>query len=91
MSFQSGPGQVLFQVQDTSGQQNTFGYITYNEILENEGGHMNIDDGIFTAPHQGIYEFNFSTSCVTCQLRVEKNGVESFYFQPSSDADTSTG
>ena len=67
LSFQLGPGDVLFYVQDTSGQQDpgSDSWVTYNTAILNKGGNMNIDDGIFTAGVEGYYLFYFILSIIT--------------------------
>ena len=88
LSFQSGPGEVLFFVRATN-NQNTEGYLTYNDEVLNVGGAMNTKTGMFTAPTTATFQFSSSASCKYCQMHVYHNGVASFYFHPSYDPDQS--
>ena len=42
----------------------TEGNLTYDGCMVNEGGAMNISDGIFSAPRKGIYQFTFHANTV---------------------------
>lgn len=67
-------------------------YIYFNHANVNRGGHYTFDDGRFTAPLVGCYQFSFfgmSNSNITVGIEIRKNGESLSY--TDSTGSTSNG
>ena len=66
-------------------------YITYNELIHNEGSGMHAASGTFTAPQGGVYFFTISAvsngSSKDLYIDVIKNGNKEFDIDDRSEAD----
>jgi len=62
----SGPGQVFFAVKHSGYNDiSNGGVITFDVTVANEGSGMNSDEGVFTAPVDGVYDFKLSALTVS--------------------------
>ena len=89
------PGRIIFSAykQDNTG---TFdGDVTYNVLVENVGGGMDIETGVFTTPQDGLYTFSFSGETYNAgsytYVRIYKNGAEEFVNRNDQGSDENWG
>ena len=83
------PGRIMFSVYKNNPDQIMFtGDLTYNHEVENVGGHLDLETGIFKSPTDGSFQFTFSGSGYTSgedYIGVYVNGQLRFLIYENDD------
>ena len=85
--------RVYFDVFRKEGQTAVGNIVTYQGVNVNVGDAMDYKEGIFTAPHDGVYMFSFTAvkieNSFDLRFLMQRNGVVVTTTYGSSEGDTS--